>query len=126
MKNLNTLISAVNAHAFSENAIRFNGNERIKVEQEKIEVVEWKQGILSGWHHEVPNDFCIFSDVLDSCAAYVYVKLKGEKLICTLVVSDGTGNEKKSELPPLENSLDDNDIAQRLIKYFVAASGCSD
>jgi hypothetical protein len=125
MTDLNTLISVVNAHAANENKVRFGGKDKLKVEQNKIEVTKLEQRVVWDWHYGVPNDFCVFIDVLDPHAAYVFVKLEDDVLKRTLVVSDGKDYRDYRELPPLERSLDENEIARQLIESVVAATSAS-
>ena len=122
MTDLNTLISVVNAHAASENNVRFSGKDRIKVEEKKREVTVLDQRVEVYWHYGVPNDFCVFIEVLDPRAAYVYVRLEDENLSRTLVISDGMDYFERRELSPLERSLDDNQIARQLVEAVVTST----
>lgn len=125
MTDLNTLISVVNAHAADENRVRFGGRDILNVEQNKIEVTKLEQRIVWDWHYGVPNDFCVFIDVLDPHAAYVFVRLEDDVLKRVLVVSDGEDYRNHQELPSLEKSLDDNEIARQIIESVVAATVAS-
>jgi len=124
MTNLDTLISIVNAHAANENRTRFGGRDKIKVEKDKKFVVALDSRVSVGWHHEVPNHFCVFIDTFPSnhYAAYVYVWEEEEVLKRTLVISDEEATYEPQELSPLSKSLDDDAIARELIESVVDAT----
>jgi len=124
MTNLDTLISVVNAHAAEENRIRFGGRDKIKVEKDKKFVMVLDNRVSVGWHHEVPNHFCVFIDTFppNHYAAYVYVWEEEEVLKRTLVISDEEATYEPRELLPLSKSLDDEAIARDLIESVVSAT----
>ena len=117
MTDMDTLISAVKAHIAHENAARFGGKDRIKVEQHK--------GVgVGGVFSEIPNHFCVFIDTPDHPgphAIYLYMKLEEGVLKCTLRLSDEIKDFREDrELPSLLMSLGNDEIAHQLVASVVA------
>ncbi len=121
MTNLNTLVSVLQIRVTDENNVRFGGKTRLKVEVPKLEIVDLKHRVLIEYHSGVQNHFCVFIDTFDDahCAAYVYVWEQEETLKCTLRISDTEGEREPEGLADIPKSLDDDDIAQRLIDSLI-------
>ncbi len=118
MTDIDTLVSTVKSHAAHENATRFGGRDRIKVEKYK--------GVgIRAVFSDIPNHFCVFIDTPDNPgphAVYLYVKLEDEGILkCTLKLSDEIKDFREDkELPRLPKSLSDEEIARQLIASVVA------
>lgn len=123
MTNLHNLVEVITARVSDENNLRFRGKNRLKVERTKIDVVQMcNKPPMAYWHNDVQNDFCIYTDVLDPTAAYVYVTVGEDALRSRLVVSDGWDVKDYRDLRLLDASLDDNQIADQLIESVLNAS----
>ena len=123
MTDLTTLISVVQAHVANENQARFDGKQRLKVEKPKRIVFEWQHRIIIDWHYGIPNHFCVFIDTFDDDhnAAYVYVWEGEDVLKRVLITSYKDGPEDPKELPDLDKSLDDDEIARQLLASVIDA-----
>jgi hypothetical protein len=125
MREIQRLISTVRARIPEANRKHFpEKKNRLRVEPTKTETpIQLEDSFpIIVWHNEVPNDFCLYTDVLDPTAAYVYIKAEGDELRATLVVSYEREDQEFSKPQLLDPSLDDNQIADHLIDLVVNAS----
>ena len=123
MKEIRRLLSTVRARMPEANSKHFPAKKNgLKVQPEKMEFNQFLSPPVH-WHNEVPNDFCLYRDVLDPTAAYAYVKAEGEELRATLVISYEWEDQEFSQPQLLDASLDDSQLADQLIDLVVSASG---
>jgi hypothetical protein len=120
MTNLDNLTSVIRTLASKENVSRYGGKTQIEVEAPKVDVGIFQDRPLIGWHSDVPNHLCVFSFSFDNdhCAAYVYVWEEDSRLRCTLVLSNIDSGHYE-ELPYISKSVDDHEIAERLIASLI-------
>jgi hypothetical protein len=123
MTNSYNLISAVQCLAANENANRFGGKPRLKVDAPKVEVYLFQSRTRIDWHSDVPNHLCAFIDSFDNdhCAAYVYLWEEEDRLRCTLRLSNIDGAHRE-DLPYLSKSLNDHQIAERVIASVITGT----
>ncbi len=67
-------------------------------------------------------DFCVYTNVCEPTAAYLYVMSDDTSLRATLVVSDGWDVKERRDPQLLDASLEGNEIADRLIELVLNAS----
>jgi hypothetical protein len=120
---MESVITAVKNIAAYENTNRYGGKPQLEVESPKLEHYEFQGQPRIAWHSGIPNNFCAFSFSFDdnSCAAYVYVFEEANELKRTLRVSNCDG-ASYADLPTLEKSLNDVEIANSVVKTLVAAT----
>jgi len=124
MRDLRPLIELLRIRTTNEKKLRFHGKKRLKVEPKKTEVIElWNSPRICVWHNDVRNDFCVYNNVLDPTAAYVYVTACGDALTSTMVVSFDWDVKEYHQPQLLDASLDDGQIADQLIEAVLNASG---
>lgn len=123
MTNSYTLISEVRSLVAHENDTRFGGKLRLKVDAPKVEIYLFQDVPRIAWHSAIPNHLCAFVDSFDNnhCAAYVYVWEEDDRLKCTLKLSN-VDDEHHEELPYISKSLDDHQIAERVIASVIAGT----
>lgn len=123
MTNFEALISEVKYLAAKENDTRFGGRIQLKVDSPKVDVYLFQNQPRIAWHSGIPNHLCAFTDSFDDnhCAAYVYVWDEGLRLKCTLELSNIDSGHRE-ELPYISTSVDDREIAERVIASLVAGA----
>ena len=125
MTNIQSVITAVEGVTANENATRYGGKPQFDVEAPKLQPYEFQGRPRIDWHSGIPNNFCAFSYSFDDnhCAAYVYVLEQPDRLKCTLRVSNCDG-ALYADLPSISKSLDDHEIARRVVDTLVGGTEC--
>ena len=123
MTDLHTLIATVRDYAANENVIRYGGRDQLKVKAPFVDVFLFENCPKIRWHSAIPNDMCAFTESFDDnhCAAYVYLCEEETRFRCTLELSI-TDEGHREDLPYISKSLDDHEIAQRVIASVVAGT----
>src|SRR6266436_1838455 len=122
MTNLYNLIAAVEHEAANENLTRPK-RPQLKVAAPFVDVFLFQNRPTAAWHSAIPNRLCAFTDSFedDTCAAYVYLWEEESRLKCTLELSNmDTGHIE--DLAYIPTSLNDREIAQRVIASVVAGT----
>ena len=119
MTNIDAVIAAVQDRADNENINRY-GRTQLKVDARKREFYLFQDRPRVDWHSGIPNHLCAFTDCFDEnhCVAYVYVWEEVDRLRCTWRISNIDGAHY-AELPYISKSLDDRDIAKRVIDLLI-------
>src|ERR1051325_394126 len=118
MTHIDAVIAALEDLAENENASRCGA--KLKVDAPKREVYLFQDHPRIDWHSGIPNHLCAFTDSFDEnhCAAYVYVWEEIDRLKCTLRISNIDGAHYAG-LPYISKSLDNREIAKRLIDLVI-------
>lgn len=122
MTNIDAVFKAVEELVENENVGGY-GRTQLKVEAPKREVYLFQDRPRIDWHSGIPNHLCAFTDSFDEnhCAAYVYVWEEIDRLKCTLRISNIDGAHY-AELPSISKSLDDHEIAKRVIELVITST----